>query len=931
MLSFALTAAAALLRLAQPAHPAPPAPVQPAPVQPTPVRATAGDSAARALLARARAARLTQDAALTSYDAHTYQRLSVGLGLSAFSRERLLLRTESAAHVTWSRTAGVTVEQTGSRAVFPLASGEHTAADLVDLAPIPYFPGRETLWFPSSAFGVAKPDIDSTSFIHPLANGAEGYYRYALGDAAGIRLPDGRSIGLRELRITPRRPSPRTFVGSFWFDTASGHVVRAVYRMSVDFDLWAAADADVRRRLDSVRRAAARDTLPDTVSGSAAERRQRRAGAERDIQEEHPPRWFTFMTGPVRATISAITVEYGLFEGRVWLPRRSVAEGVATSGFLRLPVTLDEQYRYDAVTVAGETPGIASTSAGTVPNDTSSSRLVGATAAEVARNAPGVDLGLLHTAIDSALAMAPDDSAARGSSRASVSIGDETRVDLQVATGGAANRARVDSLLRTWRRAEADLARRSDSLATRGDSAGARRLRRERYRLQARGAALARRVTQCAAGATFYDAETARRGRGGPVVRVRRPCNEATLATSPDLPKSPYDADDTALAASDRAALLATLDGIAPAAWPPHAPRLRTGLDLVRFNRVEGLSVGIGATTTLPRGYTADGTVRLGIADWVPNAELGLTRTRGAANPTTTRLAVYHRLAVANDEWGNPLGLGASLAAALYGRDEGFYYRSWGAALSGTRPADALVDPDASRSSAWNPLTFIRGASLGWRVFAEEERRATAELRKGAIGPPYAPNIAADRLAAFGMGGELARTFGADPAGLRATIRARGEGAIARYALDDPGTRTAPYARALADVTLSRPLGPVTATVTAAIGGVAGGRVPVQRLFYLGGLQTVRGNFPRATGDGYVGREFWLTRSELGLGTRTLVKPVVFFDAGRAAERAFAPGETLRGVGVGVVFLDGLVRAEVARGLGDQHAVRVDLSLGGRF
>ncbi len=343
MSSLAL-AAAGVLQIAQPAAGSPAVVASPA-VPPAAAQPVAGDAGALALLARARTARLAQDVALTSYDAHTYQRLSVGLGVSAFARERLLLRTEAAARVTWSRAAGVTVEQTGSRAVLPVAREQNTTADMVDATPIPYFPGRETLWFPGPSFGVAKSDVNPASFIHPLARGSEAYYRYALGESSSIRLPGGRSIEIRELRVTPRRPSPRVFVGSFWFDTATGHVVRAVYRMSVGFDVWAAADADVRRRLDSLRQAAARDT----IAAGAADRRQARARVEAEAREDRPPRWFTFATGPVRATISAVTVEYGLYEGRVWLPRRSVAEGEATSGLVRLPVTLDERYRYDAV------------------------------------------------------------------------------------------------------------------------------------------------------------------------------------------------------------------------------------------------------------------------------------------------------------------------------------------------------------------------------------------------------------------------------------------------------------------------------------------------------------------------------------------------------------------------------------------------------
>lgn len=897
-------------------------------------RADSDDAGARALLARARAARLTQDAALASYDAHTYQRFSVGLGLSAFSRERLLLRTEAAAHVTWSRAAGVTIEQTGSRAVLPGAKEAGTSADLVDATPIPYFPGRETLWFPSPSFGIAKPDVDPKSFIHPLANGAEAYYRYALGDAAGIRLPDGRSIGLRELRVTPRRASPRTFIGSFWFDTASGHVVRAVYRMSVEFDLWKAADENVRRQLDSLRQVAARDT----ARAGAADRRRERDRAERNIQEERPPGWFAFATGPVRATISAVTVEYGLFEGRVWLPRRSVAEGQATSGLFRMPITLDERYRYDAVNVVGAGAAVA-TAMPTAPAAT------GGPGTPAAPSLPGVaPAGVLRTAVDSALALTPADSAGRGEMTMSASVGDDGRGRTSVDLGAAGRRARVDSLLRSYARAGEALTRRSDSLAAAGDTAGARRARADRDRARRRAGALARREVQCAAGATYYDAGTRRHtDSAGPVVHVRRPCDPATLASSPDLPKSPYDDNDAPLAAADRAALLATLDKVVPGNWPAHAPQLRTGLDLVRFNRVEGLSLGVGATATLPSGLAADGTLRLGVADLVPNAELGVTRARGASAASTLRLAAYHRLAVANDDWGNPLGFGASLAAALYGRDEGFYYRGWGAELRGARAADALVDPDGTPGGG--PLALFRGAAVGWRVFAEEQRGAGREVGKGLIGPRYVPNIAADRAGVLGAGGELARTFGADPAGVRVVARARGEGAVARYAspnatagaaagpLGAPpgGPRTAPYARALGDLTVSRPLGPLAVGLTGAAGALAGGRVPVQRLFYLGGLQTVRGNFPRASGDGYVGRQFWLARAEVGLAGRTLLTPVVFFDAGRAGERAFARGETLRGVGAGVTVFDGLLRVEGARGLGAQTGGRVDVSLGGRF
>src|SRR3989304_334214 len=70
----------------------------PAPAAPPERRAGAFRApAARSLLLRARAARLRQDSALVSYDATTYQRMSVGLGVRAFGRERLAIPPRAAA------------------------------------------------------------------------------------------------------------------------------------------------------------------------------------------------------------------------------------------------------------------------------------------------------------------------------------------------------------------------------------------------------------------------------------------------------------------------------------------------------------------------------------------------------------------------------------------------------------------------------------------------------------------------------------------------------------------------------------------------------------------------------------------------------------------------------------------------------------------
>ena len=116
--------------------------------------------------------------------------------------------------------------------LLPMPMAGSANGDFSSAISIPYFPGRESLWFPSSNFGVVKSDIDEREVIHPLANGAETYYKYATGDSVDIKLDGGRVIKLRELRITARRPDWRVFVGSFWFDRDGGQLVRAAYRLA---------------------------------------------------------------------------------------------------------------------------------------------------------------------------------------------------------------------------------------------------------------------------------------------------------------------------------------------------------------------------------------------------------------------------------------------------------------------------------------------------------------------------------------------------------------------------------------------------------------------------------------------------------------------------------------------------------------------------
>jgi hypothetical protein len=234
------------------------------------------DAPARAILSLARSARMHQDSALQSYDATTYQRISAGLGLGRIGRDRLAYRAEQATRVQWRRGSGAYVEVTGSRSAMPIAGSDGRGTLNGDISPVPYYPGNESLWIGSSA---AKSAVDENEgLVHPLAEGAEAYYTYESGDSVTFRLPGGRTILLRELRVRPREPRWNLAVGSLWFDMQGGQLVRAAYRMAVPMDIVAVSRSDDSSAFDDV------------------------------------PALIKPMLFPMTAQVSAIGVEYGLFE-----------------------------------------------------------------------------------------------------------------------------------------------------------------------------------------------------------------------------------------------------------------------------------------------------------------------------------------------------------------------------------------------------------------------------------------------------------------------------------------------------------------------------------------------------------------------------------------------------------------------------------------
>lgn len=720
------------------------------PVTPLVLATAFKDERARRLFLDARAARMRQDSSLQSYDVLAYERLSVGLGFKRIGRERLFMRTERASRVTWNRNVGAQVEVKGRRTAFPMLIGIEDAesdADLGSSGAIPYFPGKETLWFGS---GMAKANIEEMGMVHPLANGAEAYYTYEAGDSISFRMPGGRSIQLRELKVRAREPKWNLAVGSLWFDISTAQLVRAVYRMAEQMDIWAVARDEAK--LDG-------DEDPD----------------------DEVPRWVKPMIMPMRGQVSALTVEYGLYEGKFWLPRAQGIEGDAQVSFMRVPFKMEQTFRYASV---------------------------------------------------------------NGS-------------DIVVPAFVAADTAQ--------------------------DSASVMRRR-------------AARKNECAVNSNNRT-RTESRGEGTLSIRMVVPCDTLALTRSPELPKSIYDENEEVFGSADREALIAEALGMtAQPGFIPQPPKIGYGLYLTRYNRVEGLSSGVEATQSLGSGYSGRALLRVGIADLSPNFELALARTDMRR---TYSVGAYKRLEAAND-WGSPFRLGASLNALLFGRDEGFYYRTTGVELTGTRDS----------------------TSATWRLFAERQWDAPVKtqfsLARASSSKKFRPNIVATKGNIVGLGAVKHISRGLDPRGLRIFGDISAEAAAGTF----------DYARAFFDLTFSHGLTKLMDGALTLGAGTSGGAVPPQRLWYLGGTQTVRGQQPGAA----TGNSFWMSRVELG---RSVVgfRPIVFGDIGWAGPRDGwkNPGRPLSGAGAGISIMDGLMRFDVARGIYPETKIRTSFYLEARF
>jgi hypothetical protein len=385
------------------------------------------------------------------------------------------------------------------------------------------------------------------------------------------------------------------------------------------------------------------------------------------------------------------------------------------------------------------------------------------------------------------------------------------------------------------------------------------------------------------------------RRQNGRRMYVVVPDDEEKLRTSAALPPPIWESSNDFITEKE---LRKMYDGLADLPLPPVAAAIssfdwgfaRSGL--VRYNRVEGLSVGMRAQT-ISGAHTLSATGRIGIADLAPNAEVGAQRETLRRNLSAS---ISHGL-VAIDE--RSLGLGASFSALLLGRDDGDYYRSTGARIS--------VTPPTTRPQ-WYRFT----------AFAERHRSVDRETNWSLPhlfdgGFDFRPNLSADSADLFGGVLNLRHWWGTDPRGFQFGMEMNNE--IGRGDFE--------YVRSAITLRTAFSIADNVRTAWEIAAGDSEGTLPAQKQFFLGGSQTLRGY----GGSSLVGPRFARARVELALA-RPEFGLALFSDAGWTGTWAdFTGRQALISTGVGLTILDGLIRIDLARALRRPTGWRLELHL----
>ena len=192
---------------------------------------TYSDADTETLIVQARGRHAYHDSLIRDYSARVVTRIDVGFGKSRFARVPPIVAHETAAQIRWSLPNNLKVDVVGQRAVsiFP---DEDIDAEF------------DRPWFIPRSLGdsirMVDDEIPTTAALHPLARGAEQFYRYAIIDSLTLVIP-GRTVRAINVRVEPKVLGPSLIAGNMWFDDQTLEVVRLTF-IFLGQHTWVAPD-----------------------------------------------------------------------------------------------------------------------------------------------------------------------------------------------------------------------------------------------------------------------------------------------------------------------------------------------------------------------------------------------------------------------------------------------------------------------------------------------------------------------------------------------------------------------------------------------------------------------------------------------------------------------------------------------------------------
>jgi hypothetical protein len=253
--------------------------------------------AVQQLVERAMARRRTSDSAVADYQATIRYRLSVAVGRSVWARVPATAVEEQVARVQWRHPNDLRIDVIGRR--FRSRSRD---LELSSIWARPWFVPRGV----DDSVRIFSSRFPATGALHPLASAGPAWYRYTMTGDLAVTPAGGGTLRLYRVQVTPRRTGPALVAGQLWIDSASAEVVRMTFRY-LGTSLW---------------------VRPEEGPGGPDSAKARRLNAMAN-----------------RIVSVDADLEYGLQEGRYWMPYRQVI-----AGRVRVPVVSNLVIPFQATT-----------------------------------------------------------------------------------------------------------------------------------------------------------------------------------------------------------------------------------------------------------------------------------------------------------------------------------------------------------------------------------------------------------------------------------------------------------------------------------------------------------------------------------------------------------------------------------------------------